>query len=345
MEACDCRKHDAATTIVQLLMDSGAAVNVCDRYKFTPLMRAAMNNNNHVIRLLLPFADIDFIDCKGNTALYHAIENHNVGGVQLLLERSNLEMRNENNWTPYEHARVRGNAEILELFEPFNLTKLDTSFLFYTTYRDLAPTYTGHEDKPPYFPEIEPILYSVRMEKFIDNFARAKISFEEFLCITDKRLKQIGILFPFQRKRILLALLKFHRAPWTKASVDVLSEETSNFGYYLIFASHLKHLIIMKTGIAFLERMDILRNANDENFNYELVNFTLNQVKLMQSDIKDTIKHIKDIQSCNPKRHVLGVNVHYLKERAGFRWKIISAIGSIVAGAGLIVFLKVKNVF
>lgn len=91
------------------------------------------------------------------------------------------------------------------------------------------------------------MLEGMDCKRFVLNFSEAKVSLEEFLTISDERLKEIGILFPYQRKMILKGLneyvghdfilkcfasvfflLRFHRKDWSKMSNPIFDDNVKN---------------------------------------------------------------------------------------------------------------------
>lgn len=69
------------------LLQYGVDVNEIDAYGFTPLIEAAIVNNENIAQLLLSHgADVNGRDMTGGTALHWAAENNNLELAQLLLQ-------------------------------------------------------------------------------------------------------------------------------------------------------------------------------------------------------------------------------------------------------------------
>ena len=78
--------HLDNATLVDLLIKSGATVQVANRYKMTPLGLAAINGNAGVIgRLLKAGADANDTIAEGETALMTAARSDRVDVVKMLL--------------------------------------------------------------------------------------------------------------------------------------------------------------------------------------------------------------------------------------------------------------------
>lgn len=65
----------------------------------------------------------------------------------------------------------------------------------------------------------------MRAEICAKEFYKANISLAEFLTIDDDRLQSIGIVFEYQRKRILHGLLKFHGHEFSPKSLEVVFDK------------------------------------------------------------------------------------------------------------------------
>lgn len=70
-------------------LHSREPVNQLDQYGFTPLIEAAIADNEEIAKILLEYgADVNLQDAIGGTALHWAAENNNVSLSRLLLENS-----------------------------------------------------------------------------------------------------------------------------------------------------------------------------------------------------------------------------------------------------------------
>lgn len=95
-------------------------------------------------------------------------------------------------------------------------------------------------------------------------FAKAEVSLPQLLCATDESLKKIGVVFPFQRNRIILGLLKFHQRPFMSKTLlrPSITEPTKLNNYFDIFSGCVKHFIILRCSLAFINSG--LLGRNDE---------------------------------------------------------------------------------
>lgn len=116
----------------------------------------------------------------------------------------------------------------------------------------------------------------------------AKIGLPEFLNISDARLQEIGIQFPFQRKRILFGLLKFHRYKFRKDLMLIMPPPTADHPwqiqeYFNTLSKCLKYLIVVKSALAFVERDDIFEGKREEN----------GEIKELVHNIEEFVKEIE----------------------------------------------------
>lgn len=95
-------------------------------------------------------------------------------------------------------------------------------------------------------------------EEFINYFALANVSLEEFLTITDERLKEIGIIFPFERNMIKVGLFMFHNEAWSRSSLflpKTFEEGISDVDLVLMLANVLRQLVVVKSHIYHIKQL------------------------------------------------------------------------------------------
>lgn len=112
--------------------------------------------------------------------------------------------------------------------------------------------------RPPYSPDVYTMLHGMRANRVEYNFYQENIGLPELLTITDERLQQIGIDFPYHRKRILLGLLQFHERPWSKESLIIPKQASANIvDIFNTLSSCLKQLIVIETTMQFVDEHPI----------------------------------------------------------------------------------------
>lgn len=68
------------------------------------------------------------------------------------------------------------------------------------------------------------MLFGMRSRPLVETFARAAIGLPEFLCISDERMLEIGVAYPFQRNRVRFMLRRFHEREFAPHSVAKLAD-------------------------------------------------------------------------------------------------------------------------
>ncbi|KAI8124799.1 hypothetical protein FF38_11306 [Lucilia cuprina] len=212
MNVCDthCKDPLVIDKMAKLLLQHGAIINVADKYGTTPFMLACKNGHTNIVRLMLDEVSFDAFDNQGCTPIFHAIENNRSDIVKLLVEAGvNYKIANRKGYTPIQVAQFHGFYDLLELLPKEKEAYIVPSkFLAYNTLRDYIPRIFLKSECPEYFQEISTILLSIGMEQFLEYFAKGKITLAQFLCMTDEKLKELGIMFPLYRMKIMKGLLE-----------------------------------------------------------------------------------------------------------------------------------------
>lgn len=243
---------------VKVLLEFGAIINCKDRQGKTPLMFAAALGHTEVVRLLIDQASLEATDNDGLTALFHGVNSRNGEIVEMLLKAGSVtDIINRRGFTPKQEAEFKGYAEIVALFpadkDYFNIP---LKYMSYVRYQDIAQGDT-EDDRPGYYPEIGLLLYGMYSEQHLGLFAKENIDLMRFLTLDDSQLKELGFTLPFERKKILYGLLKFHRRAWSKRSMCKFSKDRQLDSYDLleVICSHLKQVTIMQASLIYTAKM------------------------------------------------------------------------------------------
>lgn len=104
------------STIIKMLLDKGADVNIADKNGITPLM-AASELGGAVPLLLERKAKVNPADKDGNTALMHAMGNFGIATASSLLQQgANINARNKQGETALMLAIVKARNDPYRLF-------------------------------------------------------------------------------------------------------------------------------------------------------------------------------------------------------------------------------------
>lgn len=141
------------------------------------------------------------------------------------------------------------------------------------------------------------MLHGMRVADLEYKFYLAKISLPEFLTITDARLQEIGIEFPYQRKRILFGLLRFHSKAWSKSSLRFPQLKDDILQYFDVLTNCLKQLVVVKTSLHFITNHPIF--AESQNCSDEVLELR-QEIDHQLNSIQDkTLQLIQDMQKVN----------------------------------------------
>lgn len=350
MLVCECTNKDSHTIdqIVQLLLKHGAVVNVSDKYGTTPFMHACKNGYIAVVRRLLKDVSFDAVDNQGCTPIFHAIEHNRTDVVKLLVEAGvNTTIANRKGYTPVQVAQFHGFYDLLEFLpKEKNTYVVPPQFLGYNTLRDYIPRIFLKSYCPEYFQEINAILLSLNMEKFLEHFAKEQTPLLDFLSMNDDLLKEIGIKYPIFRMKIMKGLLDFHLHHWSKKSIARVSRSTKENFYeiLMITANHLQHLVIITATLRFIKE-----NVKSK----ELGNVSQKQLQTLQQNVnayRATIKELygtaKYLSSFSPPKNPLYINYdEYLAERKRLKLKSYFKYTTIFIGVSVFVCLKIRKIF
>lgn len=129
-------QSDCDTGIMRLLLNSGATVNDSHpEFMESPLMVASRKKNGAGISVLLDHgAAVDAQSKSGETALMYAVREGYYEGVKILLESgANTAIRNYDNLTAFEIAKLGNQEEIAELLNKWNHSGNDLKGRIQTT--------------------------------------------------------------------------------------------------------------------------------------------------------------------------------------------------------------------
>lgn len=101
----------------------------------------------------------------------------------------------------------------------------------------------------------------MRLKNLEYKFYEANVSLPELLTIGAKRLKNIGVDFPYECQRIYLGLMKFHERRFSPESLRTLhwKKRADLETYFNVLSNCLKHLVIVESSLTFVEHHELLR--------------------------------------------------------------------------------------
>ncbi|XP_058460079.1 ankyrin repeat, SAM and basic leucine zipper domain-containing protein 1 [Malaya genurostris] len=268
MAACEStRNSEDVLKLVSLLLEFGAVINCTDSYGMTPLMFAITNGHTEVVKLMIDQASLEATDNEGLTALFHAVNSNQPEVVKLLLKSgASTDIINRRGFTPKQEAEFKGYQEVAQLFPADqDFYTIPNKYLSYNHYRDLCYGETEN-DMPGYHQEIGLLLFGSYSEQHLGVFAKEGFDLMQYLTLTDSELKDLGFQLPFERKKILFGLLKFHRQTWSKRSMKKFDKDCvlDSYDLFEMLGNHLKHLTVMQASLVYVAQMKSLSGGNAE---------------------------------------------------------------------------------
>ncbi|KXJ81835.1 hypothetical protein RP20_CCG017640 [Aedes albopictus] len=249
---------ESVLRVAELLLDFGAVINCKDAYGMTPLMFAIVNDHPDVVRLIIDQTSLEATDNEGLTALFHAVNNRRVEMVQMLLKAGAMvDNVNRRGYTPKQEAEFRGYNEIADMFpSEKDCFEIPYKYLGYGHYRDIMQGQTEN-DLPGYHQEIGLLLYGMYSDQHLTLFAKEDFDLLRFLTLTDDELKELGFKLPFERKKILFGLMKFHRQAWSKRSLKKYPQGHRYDSYDILemLGNHLKQMTVLHASLIHVAQM------------------------------------------------------------------------------------------
>uniref|UniRef100_A0A182RJT8 ANK_REP_REGION domain-containing protein n=1 Tax=Anopheles funestus TaxID=62324 RepID=A0A182RJT8_ANOFN len=299
--------------IVRLLLDYGAIIGMLDLYGRSPLMFACKEGHVEVVKEIVAESSLLSVDNEGNTALFHAVNNNRLEVVKVLLRAgAQTHAVNKQGYTPRQCAMNNNFLDITELFPPeAKPFEIPSNYLCYRSYRNFIH---GVQDKDPpgYYPDLGLMLYGMNSETKLRIFVEPGLNLVDFLTLTDEKLRELGLKYPIERKRILLGLYDFHRQKWSKNSLWTMEKERVLDFYDILEAlgNMLKHLTVMHASLLYTKQLTESHNAKCfvsaeqcTDLNQQLI-----ELRASVNELQDRIKTIHKLSASKPVLLVMPSN-------------------------------------
>ncbi|CAH0559298.1 unnamed protein product [Brassicogethes aeneus] len=261
MMACNCPPYTATyentLEIIKLLVEKGANPKLTDRKRMSAIMFASGNGHLEAVKFLYPLSENEIRDNQGWTALFWAINSNHVNVVEYLWDEGvDFTKADIRGHTPLDLAKLNDFQDIVKIFavdEDIYVNYFDSSNS--SNLLDVSDI-----KKPKFFNDICNILFALRSENVIKHFHDKNISLVDFLSSNDDDLKNLGILMPYQRRKILNGLYKFHKHPYHPKSLLVvkLKDIYTNIDVATQVVASIKQFIAMEASLNY-----ILKNSNN----------------------------------------------------------------------------------
>lgn len=198
--------------VVKLLLDAGANIEAKNSLTgYTPLLETLQSGSESIVRTLLDYgANLSAVTLNKETARMLASRHSNYMTMLNLIDECTRKSGAPESGPPRSSPGLRSEAGLV-IFEqsPAELFDIRTG----PSNLGRAPTGLFLEDNEPKSQNIQDFLTSLGYEKFIPLFQKEGVSFERFLGMHEDDLKQIGITAFGPRRKIHLAIMRWHDQP------------------------------------------------------------------------------------------------------------------------------------
>eukprot|EP00112_Aurelia_sp_Birch-Aquarium-sp1_P005748 Seg1651.3 transcript_id=Seg1651.3/GoldUCD/mRNA.D3Y31 product="Ankyrin repeat SAM and basic leucine zipper domain-containing protein 1" protein_id=Seg1651.3/GoldUCD/D3Y31 len=246
---------------LKYLLAANARVNAHDRHLITPLMYASQNGRAELVQTLIDHkADIDCQDNRGWTPLAFAASSGHTNVVKVLL-RNNAKhtLCDFSGQSPADLAYSMGFTSLADTLEnpSTNAEKGETAS------RSAHASDDSAGSKYVTYGDLELFLCGIGLDDLVTLFQEHRLSFEEFLRLTDSELIQIGVTQLGVRKKILEAIRGAHTNEWdyTALAVDNTSK-LSTLEAAAVVANIAKHLTCIQSSVIYLQKFVHENNAS-----------------------------------------------------------------------------------
>uniref|UniRef100_A0A182PU25 ANK_REP_REGION domain-containing protein n=1 Tax=Anopheles epiroticus TaxID=199890 RepID=A0A182PU25_9DIPT len=311
MIACSSSKpSERVYQVVRLLLDYGAIIGVLDQYGCSPLMFACREGHLNVVKEIVGESSLLSTDNEGNTALFYAVNNNHLEVVKTLLRAgAQTHTVNRQGFNPRQCAVNRNYLDIAELFPPEETPyQMPTKYLCYSDYRNFLHGDQA-QDPPGYFPDLGTMLLGMNSEAKLRLFSEANMNLVEFLTLSDERLKELGMKYPIERKRILLGLYDFHLHKWSRNSLWTMERQRVLDFYDILeaLANVLKHVTVMQATLLYTKKLTEIHESDKFGCDKQCYSLKQHLVNL-RATVEDFKAHMKDIHKLsapNPVLHIM----------------------------------------
>ncbi|XP_073984508.1 uncharacterized protein [Rhodnius prolixus] len=206
-----------------LLIDSGANINICDENRMTPLMHAtARGHMKLVARLIELGADLEVSDNDGWSAIFYGVNSGDVHMVQMLKDAGcDLKLIDVMGRSLHNLASAKNFGVIDEIVSDekkkdfqqqlFNNEKMSNYQLIMF---DL-PNY-NNSDFDGFSEDTIKTIFAIGLSNLVSLFMEKKIGYGQFLTFDEEQWKSIGVEMSFDRKKLTSSANRIIQKKWSQ---------------------------------------------------------------------------------------------------------------------------------
>lgn len=152
-----------------------------------------------------------------------------------------------------------------------------------------------------YSPDVCTMLDGMRVANVKYEFYEAQISLSELLTITNYRLREIGIEFPYHRNRILLGILKFHEKSWSKDSLSIPKQTANVQDYFHMLSNGLRQMIVIESTLKFIEKHPIFAAIAINEQSQEIRQQIYHELSMLRENVLGLLQCFQNVSLSNTR--------------------------------------------
>lgn len=297
-----------------LLLKNNVNVNAMDRHATTALMNACNSGHIELVKKLLECkCEINTQDTLGMSALFHAVNRGQEDIVRVLMEgKARVDLIDKQRRSAFDLAILKGYEHLGKLVcskkerrrlieeqdeECLPVPCLTTKDPVEQLFAQLPASNT--KSSSGFSSDIVKLLSAMELRHFIKMFEKNNVQLNEFLLITDEKLKDLGVRFSVHRQRILSSLKKLHVHQWNKASLGMKPRnQTIHVGDGVkLMCNVTKHLHILNATLNFVRthqpipiQLKVFESIESVLHQLDLISKELNAIQSFSSFLKNKEK-------------------------------------------------------
>jgi ankyrin repeat/SAM/basic leucine zipper domain-containing protein 1 len=270
MSACTSTKQTQELRLkcVQLLLDSGANVNMRQRNGMTPLMMACKEGSEKIVdEMIKGNADINGQDVMGWTPLIWSVHHSKYGEMEIILLLLNagadVTVKCFRGQTAHTHALNLGYQHIAaqiptgetDIPASFKTEHAPTKFDSWEYLRDNLCGING--TKLVLWQDIARSLDHLGiLRRYGGSFKESEMDIIKFLTLTEGELEALSVI-PLHRKRLLDKTRKLHLKRWKEKSLDMRKIKNMQNAYNMVdeiklIANIARQITMVRASIAYI---------------------------------------------------------------------------------------------
>lgn len=326
-------KEDELNECLNVLVQSGANINATDRNSCTALMYASSSGHLKLVKTLVGLnCDVNIQDTEGWSALFHAVSECREDIVHVLIEnKARVDLIDRRRRSAFDLAMQKGYDHLGELVcskkekrkllqdkeKPSVQDRISSDPM--EEFLAQLPNTKGNSQSG-FASDVSKLLWPIGLGHFGKQFAANSVQLNEYLLMTDERLKELGVRFSVHRQTILNSIRKFHIRPWNKSSLGMKPRNQQmniEDGVKLMF--HVtKHLHILNATMNYVKihqplpiSPDVFRMSDSAIHQLSLINGELNAICSFSSQLKQR-ENVEPVDLIKPKKHSANYTVPLL---------------------------------